>query len=668
MGQENIIMNIHISGLDLGNKENYKCQTDILNKLFPDTDKEKTTSDYVIKYCKKPKWNAFIYSDKNTNNFSLINKTIQQEINKFKNIEDKNKKMENIEKEGSKNQMIIHFVSQNNSDNLLLEEFNKPKSRRSLNENFPLILFLFKDIDRKNKDYCHSFFDYTYIKCINLKNIYSEIFEEKENKASKEDLIATYLKKILYNEYDSYFTQRGHIIIDEIDPLSNTPKIGIYLPIILVGSPGCRKSTFINIVNGGRISRASSSQLPVTSKSAYYDVKIPGNENDAFKIDNNALRQEAYIRFIDTPGFDLEKDIDITRNNIEKIYSDFKEGKIRIPVILYFINPVGRNSTKDEKKENKKVKILEALKKYKSKIIFVVTHLDKNQIWDNQNSFIQSLSDNNLEDLVEEDESNIIQCQLVGNNAYGVKEIFKKIYDYTNFIEDDNHKQTSELYVQSLIEDIKKKFTFDEKLKFIKEKTNLFNEFQSKKDIMECADKKYRRLLISMTTCAFLAGLIPLPFSDIPIVLGIIAQSIIYIGKFYGYIWKNISRQDLLSIYQGKLYENNDDVRHETFFQLGDFFKVIKDMIKNSKVLLFLLNVDDILKYIPGVGTSFGMLIGSTLDAGLAFSFCKNAKKYFESKCNKDDGTLFFCTRCSEYEVIFRKFKQFEKYELIYPG
>ena len=168
------------------------------------------------------------------------------------------------------------------------------------------------------------------------------------------------------------------------------------------------------------------------------------------------MRQEAYIRFIDTPGFDLEKDIDITRNNIEKIYSDFKEGKIRIPVILYFINPVGRNSTKDEKKENKKVKILEALKKYKSKIIFVVTHLDKNQIWDNQNSFIQSLSDNNLEDLVEEDESNIIQCQLVGNNAYGVKEIFKKIYDYTNFIEDDNHKQTSELYVQSLIEDIKK--------------------------------------------------------------------------------------------------------------------------------------------------------------------------------------------------------------------
>lgn len=46
--------------------------------------------------------------------------------------------------------MIMHFVSENNSENKLLEELNKPKSRRSLNENFPLILFLFKDINRNN--------------------------------------------------------------------------------------------------------------------------------------------------------------------------------------------------------------------------------------------------------------------------------------------------------------------------------------------------------------------------------------------------------------------------------------------------------------------------------------------------------------------------------------
>ena len=668
MGQgQDTIMNIHISGLDIKNKDNYKSQTDILNKLFPYTDKKKTTLDYTVKYCEKPKWNAFIYSDANTNNFSFINKSIQNEVNKHKDVKDLKEKKNNIKKDGSKNQMIVHFVSELNSENSLLEEFNKPKSRRALNENFPLILFLFKDIDKVNKDYNHSFFDFSYIKCVNLKPIYSEKIKDKENKATKEDLIAVYLKMILYNEYDSYFTERGHKIIDEIDPLSETPKTGIYLPIILVGSPGCGKSTFINVVNERRISRATSSQLPVTSQSAVYDVKIPGNANKENQINDLYLEQEAYVRFIDTPGFDLEKDIDIAKKEIEKIYKNFKEGKERIPVVLYFINPVGRNGTKDEKKETKKLEILQLLKNYKSKIIFVVTHLDEDQIWNNQDSFIQNLKDNNLEDLVEEDESNIIQCQLVGKRAYGIKEIFKKIYNYTNFIEDNNYKQTDKLF-ETLIEDIKKKANFDEKLELIKTKTNLFNYFETKNDISVYANSKYNKLLISMMCCAALAGLIPAPFCDTPIVLVIICQSIISIGKFYGYVWKNISRQDLLSIYKGKLYENNESNQHEKFYRLNDFFAVVKDLIKNSKILLFLLNIDNCLKMIPGVGTFVGGITGSFIDAGLAFSFCKNAKNYFESKFNSDDGTLFFCTRISEYEAIFRKFKQFENYQLIYPG
>ena len=82
---------------------------------------------------------------------------------------------------------------------------------------------------------------------------------------------------------------------------------------------------------------------------------------------------------------------------------------------------------------------------------------------------------------------------------------------------------------------------------------------------------------------------------------------------------------------------------------------------------MFLLNVDDIMKMFPIINT-LGVLVGSTLDIGLAFSFCRDAKKYFESKCKSDDGTIFFITRCYEYEVIFRKFKQFENYELIYPA
>lgn len=500
MGQDTT-MNIHVTGLDMSSEENYRSQVEVLKKIFTEIDEKNSTFDYIIKYSKKPKWKAFIYSDQKTTDFCFINQNIQAQINKYQNLQDIDKKEKNNKKEGLNNQMILHFVS-NGSDNLLLEEFDKEKSREVLSENFPLILFLFKDTDKKNIDYYDSFFDYSYIRCLNLKNIYSGRLERGENKPSKEDLIAVYLYSFLYNYYDSYFTERGHKIIDEIDPFSKEPKFGIYLPIILVGSAGAGKSTFINIFNGCRISRASSSQQPVTSKSAYYDVKIPGNDNGDVDIDNDGLRQEAFIRFIDTPGFDLEKDIDIAQKEINNIYQDFKEGKERIPVVLYFINPIGRNSTKDKNKEKKKLKILRFIKDIKSKIIFVVTHLGRRQIWESKASFINYLKDNHLEDLIEKDESNIMKCQLVGENAYGIKEIFKKIYKYTNFIEDDNLRQTGKLYVESLKDEIKKKKTFDEKLKFLKEKTNLFDEFESKEDIIKYGNIKSIALIASMSLCA----------------------------------------------------------------------------------------------------------------------------------------------------------------------
>ena len=665
MGQD-IIMNVHITGLDLRNEENYKSQVEVLNKIFPEKDEKNSTSDYTVKYSKKPKWKAFIYSDQNTTNFSFINKNIQAQINKYQKLQDKDKKEKNNKKEGLNNQMIIHFVS-DNSDDLLLDEFNKDNSIDNLGENFPLILFLFKDTDKNNIDYNESFFDFSYIRCLNLKNIYSGRLEGEENKPSKEDLIAVYLYSFLYNNYDSYFTERGHKIIDEIDPLSKKPKFGIYLPIILIGNTGAGKSTFINIFNGSRISRASSSQLPVTSKSAYYDVKIPGNDNGDAEFDNDGLRQEAFIRFIDTPGFDLEKDIDIAQKEIRNIYLDFKEGKERIPVVLFFINPIGRNGTKDKNKEKKKLKILKFIKEKKYKIIFVVTHLGKKERWESKKSFIKYLEDNQLDDLIEKDESNIIKCQLVGENAYGIKEIFKKIYKYTNFIEDNDLKQTGKLYVESLKEEIKRKETFDEKLKFLKEKTNLFDEFESKEDIIKYGNRKTIALLLSMSLCAALAGAIPVPFADIPIVLTIIGTAIIKIGKFYGYVWKTISKQDLLSIYNGELYENNNHENLETYTNVSELLKIIGEIITKTMIMGILLNIDDYLKLFWGVGTLIGVALGASIDTGIISKYIYRAKRFFESKCEKDDGTIFFYTRCSEYEVIFRHFKRLENYKLIYP-
>lgn len=670
MGNEYITMNIHICGLDINDKEFYESQMKSLRILFPEVDKNKSTSDYIVRYSKKPKWKAFIYSDNNSQNFELINQTIQTQLNKYNenNKNNKKKKMTIEEKGEIQNHMILLFVSDNHSDSLLCQEFSKEETIDALTDNFPLILFIFKNVDRDNLYYKDIFFDFSYIRCLNLSS-----FKFKENKenSKKEDFQALFLKSYLYNNYDSYFTERGHKIIDEIDLISNRQMPGIYLPIILVGSPGVGKSTFINIINGERISKASDSDEPVTSKSAFYDVKIPGKENSEIQMDNEELKQEAFIRFIDTPGFDLKKDVDIALKEIQRIFNDFKEGKEKVPVILYFMNPVGRNMTRDEGKEGKILEILKLIQKNKAKIIFVITHIPKNERWKKKSSFIRLLKEKNLEDLIEKNESNIIKCELVGINAYGIKEIIKKIYTYLNIIEDDNYKQTGEVYTHSLIEEIKNIPTFDKKLKHIKSKTSLFDHFNTKEDIISYGNKKSKLLMASMMVSAAAAGAIPIPFVDIAFVLSIIGGSLVRIGKYYGYVWKKISKEDLKAIYKGQLYNKNsnhknNDVnnRINSEKEILEFFGGI--LLKATGIVIA-LNIDDFLKAFWGIGTIIGMIIGTAADIGLVYKYLYNAKKYFESKCKADDGTIFFCTRCAEYEVIFRKFKQFDNFDLVYP-
>ena len=666
MGGEFASMNIHICGLDKNDEEFYESQMKSLSILFPTEDKKKSTANYIVKYSKKPKWNAFLYSDNNAKNFKLINQTIQEYINKY-NTENKKKKLKEEEKGELKNHMILFYVMDNESDSLLLDEFNDEETIDNLAENFPLILFIFKNIERNNSYYTDKFFDFSYIRCLNLSSLNNI---EEFNKSKKEDFQALFLKSFLYNNYDSYFTERDHKIIDEIDPLSNKQMTGIYLPIVLIGSPGVGKSTFINLVNGGRISKATSSDEPVTSKTASYDVKIPGQKSNEIKENNEGFNQEAYIRFIDTPGFDLEKDIDNAFNEIKTIFSNFKAGKENIPIILYFLNPVGRNSTKDEIKKTKTAEILKFLSKHNAKIIFVITHIPKNSRWNKQASFINLLKENGLENLIEKDKSNIIKCELVGNNGYGVKEIFKKIYTYLNILKDEEGKPTGEVYTDSFIEEIKKFETFDEKLNYMKTKTHLFDEFQSKEDIIKYGRKKSKILITSMMAAAATAGLIPFAFADVSIVISIIGKSIIQIGKYYGYVWKKISKNDLKAIYNGKLYspeiENDND--NSEFNSTKEILKIFGEMLLKSIGTAFALNVDDIIKSVWGLGTIAGVAFGALADAGIVYNYLNKAKNYFESKCQADDGTIFFTTRCIEYEIIFRAFKQFEVYELIYSN
>ena len=113
MGQTNTIMNIHICGLDTGDKDDYNFFKETIDILFPSINNNKSTSDYKIKFNKKTNWNSFIYSDNNTRNFELINKTIQKQINLY-NGKDKKERLEKEKKEGVKNHIILLFSYNNN--------------------------------------------------------------------------------------------------------------------------------------------------------------------------------------------------------------------------------------------------------------------------------------------------------------------------------------------------------------------------------------------------------------------------------------------------------------------------------------------------------------------------------------------------------------------------
>jgi len=333
------------------------------------------------------------------------------------------------------------------------------------------------------------------------------------------------------------------------------------------------------------------------------------------------------------------------------------------------LNPVGRNSTKDEIKKTKTAEILKFLSKHNAKIIFVITHIPKNSRWNKQASFISLLKENGLENLIK-DKSNIVKCELVGNNGYGVKEIFKKIYTYLNILKDEEGKPTGEVYTDSFIEEIKKFETFDQKLNYMKTKTHLFDEFESKEDIIKYGRKKSTILISSMMATAASAGLIPLAFADVSIVISIIGNSIIQIGKYYGYVWKKISKNDLKAIYNGQLYspEILNNGNNSEFNNIKEILKIFGEMLLKSIGTALALSLDDIIKSVWGIGTIAGVAFGALADAGIVYNYLIKAKNYFESKCQADDGTLFFTIRCIEYEIIFRAFKQFEDYELIYSN
>ena len=247
--------------------------------------------------------------------------------------------------------------------------------------------------------------------------------------------------------------------------------------------------------------------------------------------------------------------------------------------------------------------------------------------------------------------------------------IFEKLHSYLNLIDG------KEIYNESLIRGIIERPSFDQKLHYIKQKTHLFDEFRSKEDIITYANKKSIALIASFSTLAAASGAIPIPFGDVAVMIPLIGAEIIKIASFYGYAWHKISKNDIISILNREKYIQRDEANDEYINTNKNnvsptkvvIFDVIKGLLLGSFITASGLVIDDGIKFIPVIGTILGCIVGSIIDFSMIVLYGKWAKDYYTSKCQADDGTLFFSVRCHEYEIIFKKMKEFKEEYIIYP-
>ena len=107
----------------------------------------------------------------------------------------------------------------------------------------------------------------------------------------------------------------------------------------------------------------------------------------------------------------------------------------------------------------------------------------------------------------------------------------------------------------------------------------------------------------------------------------LIIIAILSIGYFYGYIYKKVSMQDLLTIFKGGLYIKDSNIKDEYFdaniSTVNTYDKINKiGIIKNINAFIISsltssvltagsLFIDDGLKFIPLIGSIIGSAFGS---------------------------------------------------------
>lgn len=261
---------------------------DNLEEKFTSTFKEVQSQKYILEAKHKiiKDWNFFVFKKSNPE----IGKDVYEFIkNKFE------------EKNGEKN-AIIYYVDEN--ANSLINYFDEN------NKNYcPLFLFISDDN-----------FNYSYINNIDKDSI--NVIKKNDN--NNEGEIMKYLIEFCgyYNEFGHEFLYPKKLMNNNL--MSNDIKIilehSFTFNILVVGRPGCGKSTFINKILHQKICKA-----------------MDGVDSCSKKI-TKYYHKDKNIAFYDTPGLSDENEVNTVMTLIKEKKERMREEKNKIHAIFYLID------------------------------------------------------------------------------------------------------------------------------------------------------------------------------------------------------------------------------------------------------------------------------------------------------------------------------------------
>ena len=539
---------------------------EIIEKIFPDNmsvpkdakyAKRKLyqkieAKDYVTGNSSKYKiyWEAFIFPNLTNENEESIMKSILFNIFGIPE-EEENQNLENNNKLISKNNIIIKFGSNN-------------------------IEFLLE---------CTDFLSRVYLPQIAIITN-SEVRGIQDNRfltIIKEN-IQTKLYKNIFNylwERECYFNQRGNLI-NEYSPDNLIPSEDLTsssLNIMLTGMSRAGKSTLINILSEKLVSLETPEFISVTTEINEYIIYKKIREKEIIKL-----------KFIDTPGltFIPEKKIDTTQiviDSINKKLKEYNDTNESIHIIYFFM--AGIPNLEQSKNFFKYLNDLndERIKGGLPKlpILFVFNH---NSSTNNFDALKKFLIENNYNNLYEEGEKkgnktdslkekirlkkdqnlNFIKDNIIGinllkeynkgiqvTNVFGISDLLKATKYFiqkANPFKDEDFNNIKyfikEFKNYNLIIDKGEKLTKEqeEKLKLLKEKcrnlmikisreNSLLYKLNNQNQIIEKAKNEAYTIIYITSSLGFMAGMIPIPFIDLPILYPMYLGMIIKIGNCF---------------------------------------------------------------------------------------------------------------------------------------